>query len=187
MMVSEKAKHIDSLSAYFTRGRSDFRDKDKKKSFNSPKNDQRGPRPRSLSDNGKFRPRSSSGRGYSRPTSSSRHQSRDSDRQGSRGRRSSRSWDRIPNRRSPEGRRGFYRRSGSRDRKTSSTVNVDKGRMVHVKVKKIYCVRCGSSHFAKNCRRYPFFTSENCENCGLAHPTVCCFNKESQYLTPTCW
>ena len=182
MMVSEKAKHVDSLSAYYTRGRGDFRDKDQKKSFNSPKNDQQGPRPRSLSNSN--RPRSSSGQGYSHPTTSSRHQSRDSDRQGSRGRHSSRSWDRSPNRRSPGGQRGSDRRSGSRDRKTSSTG--DKGRMMHDKAKKIYCVRCGSSHFAKNCRRYPYFTSENCENCGLAHPTdLCCFNKESRYLTPT--
>ena len=186
MIVSEKAKHIDSLSAYFTRGRSQYRENDQRKSFNFKKNDQRGPRPRSLSDTRKFRPRSSSGRDSSRPNSSSRRQSRDSERQGSRERSSSRSWNRSPYRRSSERQKRFDKRSEERshDRKPSSTKNVE-GRMMHGE-KKVYCIRCGSSHFAKNCLRYPFYTSANCENCGLAHPTdLCCFNKESRYLTPT--
>ena len=50
----------------------------------------------------------------------------------------------------------------------------------------IGCLKCGGgNHKARDCRRYPFFCDERCENCNLLHPSSFCrFANSSRYVTP---
>ena len=47
------------------------------------------------------------------------------------------------------------------------------------------CQKCGSKmHYSSQCKRYPFYTKNQCKYCDLYHPNDLCRFRPSRYVTP---
>ena len=179
LRLGEKSQYIDCLQSYY----STFQKKNQNRGISSSQERQsRGPqrggntnqekhyrnpsKQRSL-DKGGNNPRSNSGdrrnslenRGPNSRSKSpfKRSQSRDKDQNGDR----SKSRDKMQ----------YRNKSQSGDRNQYGDIG---------------CLKCGGvNHKARDCRRYPFFCDERCENCNLLHPSSFCrFANSSRYVTP---